>query len=66
MIGSAADALALSPTVVHFKASIPADAGGEVTIELTDVPASMSEAKTKYLPETGFFFKKKRKNIKKL
>jgi hypothetical protein len=56
VIGSAADALALSPTVVHFKATIPGDAGGEVTIELTEVPDSMSEAKAKYLPETGFFF----------
>ena len=56
MIGVASDSLALSPTAVHFKATIPGDAGGQVTVELTDVPDSMSEAKAKYLPETGFFF----------
>jgi hypothetical protein len=65
VIGEASDALALSPTVVRFKATIPGDAGGEVTVELTNVPDSMSEAKAKYLPETGFFFRKKEK-LKKL
>ena len=64
MIGVASDSLALSPTAVHFKATIPGDAGGQVTVELTDVPDSMSEAKAKYLPETGFFLRKKERNYK--
>jgi len=66
VLGSAGDALALQPTVVGFKATIPAaDTGADVTVELTKVPDSMSEAKAKYLPETGFFLEKKEKTSKK-